>query len=80
MWSGVEQPGRTLVHPKPKALPRMPGVGRALTALVGPSSTSTAKRGRILHRRCTGRELVGHVGHIANAIAGRWWRVDAGEG
>ena len=57
-------------------------VGRTPTALVGPSTASTtdAKRRRILHRRRTGRELIGHVGHVANTIAGRRRRVDTGEG
>ena len=86
MRPGIEKPRSALVHPKPEALARMGRVGRTPTALVGPSTasataTATAtKRRRFLHRRRTGRELIGHVGHVANTIAGRRRRVDTGEG
>lgn len=79
--AGIEEPSGALVHPKPKALARVAGIGRSPTALVGPASTSTAaERRRILHRRSTGRKLIGHIGHVTDAIARRRRRVDAGEG
>ena len=78
--SGVQHARRAGVHPQPEALARVAGAGRAPPALVGPSSsTATAERGRILHRRRSRRELVRHVAHVADAVAGRG-RVDAAEG
>ena len=79
--SGVQQARRAGVHPQPEAFARVAGVCRAPPALVGPSSsTATAERGRILHRRHSRRELVRHVAHVADAVAGRGRGVDAAEG
>ena len=80
--SGVQHARRVGVHPQPEALTRVAGAGRAPPALVGPSSSSTAttERGRILHRRRSRRELVRHVAHVADAVAGRGRGVDSTEG